>query len=356
MAKPRIFISSTFYDLKSLRVDLDKFIRDFNYEPIRNEVGEIPYGVEDNLEEYCYKEVHDVDMLLGIIGNRYGSESKQTQYSITQLEIKTAVEQGKQVYLFIEKNVRTEYETYLLNKEKEIAFKYVDSVKIYEFIEEVMKLTGGIIIHPFEHVSDITAFLKNQWAGLFKDFLRQNSQKKQYENLTHKINDLSAVTATLKTYLEKALPRVLEGENVVKIIEEENKKLEAEKQLSQLLELEGIKHLVNTHNIAIEKIKTGLLTSETLFDFINFLKEQNSNRGDISFRCMTTGIRMNDINMARILLGKTTFKDNREELRAKLPRIEGSPTLKFSIKQPVGISKNSDAETAKKPIKKSASK
>ena len=37
MAKPRVFISSTFYDLRQVRQDLDQFIMSLGYEPIRNE-------------------------------------------------------------------------------------------------------------------------------------------------------------------------------------------------------------------------------------------------------------------------------------------------------------------------------
>lgn len=37
MAKPRVFISSTFYDLRLVRLELDKFLESIGYEPIRNE-------------------------------------------------------------------------------------------------------------------------------------------------------------------------------------------------------------------------------------------------------------------------------------------------------------------------------
>ena len=47
MARPRIFISSTFYDLKQIRAELDMFIESLGYEPIRNEEGDIPYGKDE---------------------------------------------------------------------------------------------------------------------------------------------------------------------------------------------------------------------------------------------------------------------------------------------------------------------
>ena len=88
MAKPRIFISSTFYDLRQIRSDIDLFIEGLGYEPIRNEEGDIPYGKEDALEEYCYKEIKSVDILISIIGGRFGSESKRENSSISQTELR----------------------------------------------------------------------------------------------------------------------------------------------------------------------------------------------------------------------------------------------------------------------------
>lgn len=51
MAKPRVFISSTFYDLRQVRQDLDQFIMSLGYEPIRNEEGDIPYGKDAELPQ-----------------------------------------------------------------------------------------------------------------------------------------------------------------------------------------------------------------------------------------------------------------------------------------------------------------
>ena len=69
MARPKVFISSTFYDLKQIRNDLDVFIKDMGYDPVLNERGNIPYGSTEKLEDYCYKEIDQVDILVSIIGN-----------------------------------------------------------------------------------------------------------------------------------------------------------------------------------------------------------------------------------------------------------------------------------------------
>jgi fructose-specific phosphotransferase system component IIB len=179
MAKPRIFLSSTFYDLKQVRADIDMFIESLGYEPVRNEEGDIPYGKDDALEEYCYKEIKTIDILISIIGGRFGSESRRNSASVSQIELKTALKEGKQIYIFIDKNVLAEYETYLLNKENETKFRYVDDSRVYKFIEEIKGLNANNNIKGFETANDITKYLREQFAGLFQRFLEEQTRIKE---------------------------------------------------------------------------------------------------------------------------------------------------------------------------------
>ena len=50
MARPRIFISSTFYDLKQVRSDIERVIRELGYEPVRHETGAVPYSKGERLD------------------------------------------------------------------------------------------------------------------------------------------------------------------------------------------------------------------------------------------------------------------------------------------------------------------
>jgi hypothetical protein len=195
MAKPRIFISSTFYDLRQIRAELDMFIESLGYDPIRNEEGDIPYGKDEALEEYCYKEIKAIDILVSIIGGRFGSESKRNTSSISQIELRTALKEGKQVYVFIDKNIMAEYETYLLNKdsEVEIKYKYVNDIRIYKFIEEIRGLSANNNIKGFETASDIVKYLKEQFAGLFQRFLEEQTRIKEVSI----INNLEKTAQTL---------------------------------------------------------------------------------------------------------------------------------------------------------------
>lgn len=200
MAKPRVFISSTFYDLRTVRLELDKFIESIGYEPIRNEEGDIPYGKAEALQSYCYKEILNIDILISIIGSRFGTVSEgNKEYSISNLELKTAIEENKHVYIFVEKNILTEFETYLLNKENQtISYKYVENNKIYKFLEEIKFLHNNNNIKDFETADDITSYLREQFAGLMKSFFVSEERYKE----TSLIRDINNTANTLKKLVD----------------------------------------------------------------------------------------------------------------------------------------------------------
>jgi len=201
MAKPRVFISSTFYDLRQVRSDLDRFIKELGYESVLNELGNIPYGKDDKLEEYCYKEISNIDILVSIVGGRFGHESQHNPMSISQMEFKTAIDLNKQVYIFIEKNVFAEYQTYLLNKKNiETKYRFADNVKIYEFIEFLESQPSNNNIYGFETSHDIIVYLKEQWAGLFQRFLSEQIRVKEI-NLHKGIENTAKTLNQLVTFL-----------------------------------------------------------------------------------------------------------------------------------------------------------
>jgi hypothetical protein len=173
MAKPRVFVSSTYYDLKSLRADLEHFIKEKGYDSILNERGNIPYTKELAPEDACYREIESCDILVSIIGGRRGSNSNAEQYSISQMELKTAIDQNKQVYVFVDRDVSSEYRTYLKNKGSTLKWAAVDDVGIYEFLEEVYALPNNNAVMAFETSHEIVALLREQWAGLFQRLLQQ---------------------------------------------------------------------------------------------------------------------------------------------------------------------------------------
>ena len=214
MARPRVFISSTYYDLKIVRADLERYIKDHGFDPVLNERGQIPYGSDENLEEYCYKEIEHCDILVSIIGGRRGSSSSQDPYSISQKELKTAIDLGRPVYIFVEKSVLAEYRTYENNKESKIKYVAVDDKSIYQFMDEVFSLPLNNQVAPFETSSDITKYLQEQWSGLFQRLLRDASRQKEVMLL----DDLKTTARTLNQLVTFLTEERRAGDDAIKDI------------------------------------------------------------------------------------------------------------------------------------------
>ncbi|KAJ3046878.1 hypothetical protein HK102_013071, partial [Quaeritorhiza haematococci] len=162
-----------------IREDLERSVRELGYDPVRNETGAISYGKDSPPEAYAYKELELCDILVSIIGGRYGTESRVEEgSSISQNELKHALERGIQVFIFIEASVKAEFETYFMNKGNEsVKYRFVDNVKVYDFIETLYQLPNNNPIATFEVSADITEYLKAQWAGLFQRYLQDKKRE-----------------------------------------------------------------------------------------------------------------------------------------------------------------------------------
>lgn len=180
MSRPKIFISSTYFDLKSLREDLDRFIASFGYEPVRHEKGHISYGSKERPEAYAYREIENCDVLVSIIGGKFGSQAAGSDYSISQQELKKALDQGKQVYIFVERSVHNEFEYYKANKDiAGVRYTAVNDTRVYSFLEEVFLLPRGNPVFSFDTGLEIANTLREQLAGLFQRLLSQEANRTQ---------------------------------------------------------------------------------------------------------------------------------------------------------------------------------
>ena len=57
MPVPRVFVSSTCYDLKYIRENLKSFIRSLGYDPILSEEGSVFYDPSLHAQDACLAEV-----------------------------------------------------------------------------------------------------------------------------------------------------------------------------------------------------------------------------------------------------------------------------------------------------------
>ena len=144
MVKPRIFVSSTYYDLKYIRNSLRNFIESFGYEAVLFEDGDIPYDYLLSLDESCYSEVTKCQILVLLIGGRYGNHSSGDENAcdencniytfVTVKEYQSARDNDIPVFIFIERNVYSEYRTYKANIDNhDVRYAYVDNIKVCNY-------------------------------------------------------------------------------------------------------------------------------------------------------------------------------------------------------------------------------
>lgn len=100
----RVFVSSTSFGLTEFRDVAANVIRDYRFaglqcfEPVMME----DFGAEDGpAREVCTEKVADCDVLVGIIGVRYGDHPPDDQTSYTELEFQTAVDHGLSRLMFL---------------------------------------------------------------------------------------------------------------------------------------------------------------------------------------------------------------------------------------------------------------
>ena len=207
MARPNIFISSTYYDLKSIRADLHRFLNDIGFDATRHELGQISYGKHDKLELYCYREIENCDILVCVIGGKFGSQSTTENYSITQRELKSAIELGKQVFIFIDRPVHQEYRFFLKNKNLEnVQFTAVDDRRIYEFLEEIHSLPKNNSMFSFETSADIISILREQFSALFQRLLSDETkrgERSQFDELKTALNTVDQLVKYLSESQQK---------------------------------------------------------------------------------------------------------------------------------------------------------
>ena len=216
MAKPRVFVSSTYYDLKYVRERLNRFLLSYNMEPVLFEYDKVYYNPSGNPTSSCYKEIEGCHLMILIIGGRYGSLDKENEreayeneyVSVTQNEYKTAIEKGVPTMVFIDRNVYTEYKTYQNNKvtlPTDFKFAYVDDVKIFEFINKV----GKSAVKDFDKVEDIEHYFAHQVSGMLCDYLVGLQVDRENEKIKIAVDEIKTLSNSMQNMINSIAGKIL---------------------------------------------------------------------------------------------------------------------------------------------------
>ncbi len=167
--KPKVFVSSTCYDLSQIRQEISTYLNNIGFIPILSEHKSFPINPENDTYTNCIETVREnADLFILLIGNRYGSKNESGK-SITNLEYLTAKEKNVPIYIFINKKILPTYEVWKRNKSGNFE-GIVDDIEIFKFIEK-LRDSGENWCFEFEYAGDIIECLKEQFSFLFKKML-----------------------------------------------------------------------------------------------------------------------------------------------------------------------------------------
>ncbi|RYZ86213.1 MAG: DUF4062 domain-containing protein, partial [Proteobacteria bacterium] len=237
------------------------------------------------LDESCYDEIENCHILILIIGGKYGSaassetpmlkekEQKEKLYqyynSITQNEYIKAREKGIPIFIFVEKGVYAEYDTYKKNRDNtSIVYAHVDSINIFKLLDDIIIQRVNNFVRGFENFDDITNWLKDQWAGIFADFLSRKTADIKIKKLEEQIEELKELSSSLKVYNEAIMisSKVKGGKQ---IIEKEEGKLRLRK-ASRFRKERFITFLIRRteSKLTMNEVFNSFTETKTLEDFV----------------------------------------------------------------------------------------
>lgn len=204
MAKhaPTVLVSSTFYDLRQVREDLRRFIGDeLGYRPLLSEHPSFPIDPDVDTIENCRRRVaEDTDILVLLIGGRYGYVDKATAKSVTNLEYLAARAKGIPVYAFVEKRVVALLPVAETSPSADFRSAGIDDVRVFDFINQV-RSKDRVWTGDFELARDVIDALRVQFAYLTNDGLQWLQRVRPRTDLEELLSRLSP--AALRIILEQ---------------------------------------------------------------------------------------------------------------------------------------------------------
>ena len=288
------------------------------FDPVLSEKGSIAYSPELALDESCYREAKACDIFVLIIGGRYGSEASgkgsadkdfyERYNSITRQEYESAIERDIPAYILIEKSVYAEYETFKKNRDnKTIKYAHVDSINVFNLIDFVLSQPRNNPIYHFEISHEIETWLRDQWAGLFKELIRTRAERKKLSSLADQIADLGNVSTTLKRYLEEIVARVGTKEQAKELISKEESRLSEARELTELEKLPPIESAQKAYGVSLQDARNAFVAAESLED-LAYRMEKLAQKGNFNAESVIGYWKSSDrgvenINRVREVLG-----------------------------------------------------
>lgn len=169
---PGVMISSTFYDLQQVRSDLSEFFgKVMGFRPLVSELPTFPVDTDVSTVENCRRRVeNEADLMVLLIGGRYGSRESSSSKSITNIEYLAARAKGIPIYAFVKSSVMATLPVWKRNSDADFT-DVVDDPSVFEFVASVRE-TERVWTFEFELAQDVVRVMRVQLAYLFAQALQ----------------------------------------------------------------------------------------------------------------------------------------------------------------------------------------
>lgn len=216
MGVPKVFISSTYFDLRQVRESLSNAISSMGFEPIRSETSSFPIDPTLDTIENCRRVVErEADVLVLIIGGRYGCVPEDAGKSVTNLEYLTAKAKGIPIYVFIDRSVLEALPIYRDNPEANFAGR-VENPAVFDFINRIRE-EDLVWTFAFDYEHQISETLRAQFAQRLGDALRVMGAMRGPSGVW--LRTLSPVAFRLAVEQPKAWEHLLFGQALIDAID-----------------------------------------------------------------------------------------------------------------------------------------
>lgn len=219
----RVYISSTYEDMKDHRQEISALVRQLKHEPI----GMEDYTAEGSFPlEKCLRDVASCDAYVGIIGWRYGyipDEGNPEGLSITELEYRKAKALGKQIFIFLKskKNVDVDAMDSFTGKGEggKLILRFRQELETRNVRQEFdqlqdLKANAGVTLAPLAQMGNPVALKELKGLGIL--ILKLYT----YQSVHDRLDQLWKATPVLRSERPEALTKqvldkaVLDGKDI----------------------------------------------------------------------------------------------------------------------------------------------
>jgi prefoldin subunit 5 len=153
-------------------------------------------------------------------------------------------------------------------------------VNVFELIADILAQPRNNPVQQFDKYSDIEAWLREQWSGMFRELIQRMQNQTQISTLQAQVDQLSELNTTLKNYLEEIMSHVAPKESKA-LITHERKRLEEAEIVREIQRITLGRWLIS-QGVDINVIRSAAESADSFDDFVNRItKGPNENLAEL---------------------------------------------------------------------------